>query len=565
MPVKQLLEGTQTVDIQQTTFSHDVLGRYICNTWDEVAQNGGAPFDAVVLGAGMFGAYCAQKIYRRGAAAGKRVLVLEAGALLVSEHVQNLARIGLNVASPVAVDSGVPRERVWGLPWRGNHAAPGLAYCVGGRSLYWGGWAPRLTAADHARWPPALAAFLDATYAQIEREIGVAPTTDFITGELYLALRQQLDAARPLVPNLDSVEEAPLAVQGEPPASGLFSFDKYSSAPLLIDAIREAAGSPDASRRLFLVPRAHVVRLHASGGVVHTIEVDVAGQRQFLPITPACAVVLAMGAIESTRVALASFPTALMGRNLMAHLRTNLTVRIRRDALAAALPPQLETAAVLVRGSTPQGRFHLQMTASASVVGASDELLFRMIPDLDLLSDILAAQSSDWVAITVRGLGEMLGDRETPVPNTTGSWINLSPFETDEYGVPRAWVQLTPTAADLGLWDVMDQRAIALVQQVAGAPGNIEYFYHGGWQSQPPTLDTIRSQLRDGLGTTHHESGTLWMGAPESSVTDENGRFHHLANAYVADLALFPTVGSANPVLVGLALADKVARAVAGV
>jgi choline dehydrogenase-like flavoprotein len=69
--------------------------------------------------------------------------------------------------------------------------------------------------------------------------------------------------------------------------------------------------------------------------------------------------------------------------------------------------------------------------------------------------------------------------------------------------------------------------------------------------------------MRDGLGTTHHESGTLWMGAPGSSVTDENGRFHHVSNAYVADPALFPTVGSANPALTGLTLARKVAEVIA--
>lgn len=562
MPLKKLTESNQSTDVQQTTFSHDVLGRYICNTWDEAINNGGDSFDAIVLGAGMFGAYCAQKIYRLGAAKNKRVLVLEAGGFLVSEHVQNLARIGLNVASPVTTDPGVPRERVWGMPWRSNQASPGLAYCIGGRSLYWGGWAPRLTPADQALWPPTLSSYLNANYSQVESEIGVTPSTDFITGELYAVLRQRLNTVSASVTNIDSVEEAPLAVQGAPPASGLFSFDKYSSAPILVDAIREAAVSADSTRRLFLVPRVHVIRLYTSGDTVNLIEVDVAGQRKFLPVAANCAVILAMGAIESTRVALLSFPTPLMGRNLMAHLRTNITVRIRRTAIAATLPNQLETAAVLVRGSTPQGRFHLQFTASASPTSASDDLLFRMIPDLDLLSNILNAQTSQWVAITVRGLGEMEGNKTSPVPNNVGSWINLSPFEVDEFGMSRAWVQLVMTPNDNALWNTMDEAALTLVQKLAGSPGDIEYFYNGSWQNQPPSLNIISQQMRDGLGTTHHESGTLWMGSPGSSVTNEKGRFHHINNAYVTDLSLFPTVGSANPVLIGLTLARKVAESI---
>ena len=54
-------------DVQDTAFSYDVLGRYTCNTWkeiDDAQKSGGYPFDAVVIGAGMFGSYCAEKLYQ---------------------------------------------------------------------------------------------------------------------------------------------------------------------------------------------------------------------------------------------------------------------------------------------------------------------------------------------------------------------------------------------------------------------------------------------------------------------------------------------------------------------
>jgi hypothetical protein len=63
----------------------------------------------------MYGAYCAEKIYRNGG----KVLLLEAGPFLLSEHVQNLARIGLNVPDAVLPESGegkTTRELVWGIP-----------------------------------------------------------------------------------------------------------------------------------------------------------------------------------------------------------------------------------------------------------------------------------------------------------------------------------------------------------------------------------------------------------------------------------------------------------------
>ena len=196
--------------------------------------------------------------------------------------------------------------------------------------------------------------------------------------------------------------------------SGLFSFDKYSSLPLLIDAVREdvrGSGGSDANRRLFLVPLAHVIKLHTANGIVHTVEVDIAGQRTSLAIQQGCAVILAASGVESTRLALHSFPSPLMGRNLMAHVRSDFTVPIRRSALPA-IPGHVQTAALLVRGAAPTGRFHLQVTASTSRAG-SDELLFRMIPDLDLLDQQLANTDPDWITMTLRGIGRRTA---TPPP-----------------------------------------------------------------------------------------------------------------------------------------------------
>jgi choline dehydrogenase-like flavoprotein len=569
MPIPNLAPAGGQVPVQTTTFSIDALARYVCSTWDEATATGGTPFSAVVVGGGMYGAYCAAKIFRRHP--GKRVLLLDAGRFLITEHVQNLARIGLNVAAPIdpATDPGVARELVWGLPWRGNVQFPGLAYCTGGKSLYWGGWSPRLTPGDLALWPASVKAFLDANYTTVESEAGVVPSADFIFGDLFTVLSAEVAAAVGTVANIESslgqggVEPPPLAVQGNAPASGLFSFDKFSSMPMLVEAIREAvatSGLDDSKRRLFLVPLAHVIKLHTSAGAVHTLEVDVAGDRKFLPIGPQCAVILAASTIESTRIALHSFPTALMGRNLMAHVRSDFTVRIKRSALPS-VPAHVQTAALLVRGVTASGRFHLQLTASTHVAG-SDELLFRMIPDIEVLGAQLANQDPNWITITFRGIGEMRGDQTSTVPNNSGSWINLSPFESDEFGVPRAYVQINAAATDLQVWQAMDQCAVALAQKIAKVPANIEYLYDGGWQTAPFPLTRPFPEWHRGLGTTYHEAGTLWMGdSSASSVTDTFGRFHHVTNAYACDQSLFPTAGSVNPVLTGLTLAGRIVEA----
>jgi hypothetical protein len=89
---------------------------------------------------------------------------------------------------------------------------------------------PALTDADLTNWPNDVVAYLKSPtgYASTAEEIGTATTTDFITkSALFNALTNAINAAIPL-DGITEVNEAPLAVQGMPPRSGLFAFDKFS-------------------------------------------------------------------------------------------------------------------------------------------------------------------------------------------------------------------------------------------------------------------------------------------------------------------------------------------------
>lgn len=95
------------------------------------------------------------------------MLVLEAGPFLVSEHIQNLARVDLYAPEAVLPESPAaqqPRNLVWGIPWRGNQIFPGLAYYIGGKSLYWGGGSPRLIDDVLADWPQPARQYLQQNY-----------------------------------------------------------------------------------------------------------------------------------------------------------------------------------------------------------------------------------------------------------------------------------------------------------------------------------------------------------------------------------------------------------------
>jgi hypothetical protein len=170
MPLNELLPGSNPArdDVQQTDFGYDVVSRYICNNWQEIvaAQGPGAyPFDVVVIGAGMFGGYSAEKLYRLGKMNAFRILMLDAGAFLLQSHIQNLPQqLGGKVGGPNYLrtrdDATGAQNVIWGMPWISNEGFPGLAYCIGGRSLFWGGWSPPLTDADLANWPGDVTAYL---------------------------------------------------------------------------------------------------------------------------------------------------------------------------------------------------------------------------------------------------------------------------------------------------------------------------------------------------------------------------------------------------------------------
>lgn len=596
-----------------TTFSLDDIGRYVCNTLDEATasqdlaiHSDARPFDVIVIGGGSFGAVAATHLFDIDASHRHRVLVLEAGPLALPEHVQNLPS-DLNPPG-----KGGPGT-VWGQPWQSdspmsfNQNFPGLAFCLGGRSVFWGGWSPYFIDSEltDPSWPasvkndltqkvlPAPApveSYLDAA----ARQIGTDTTNDFVFGPLHDALRQRLfdglkarAAADPVLTgnrgSLTKVEdlEAPLAVQSAPSRPGTFPLNKFNSVQLLIRASRIAQaeaqqaapfdlGASDVKKRLMIVDNIYVTRLVRSGGRIVRVETNQGG----IDVPPGGAVILGMGTIESTRMALNTVPEKkLIGRNLMAHLRSNLTFRVPHNSFQSlSLTKELAVSALFVKGihtrdNGAKGHFHVQITASGlGELGMNSEAeLFKKIPNIDEL-DQFQDLNDKWIVVTLRGIGEMIGDKTSSDPQNR---ITLG--AADGNGVPRAVVRLETNPKDASdprgnednnLWDVMDA-ACDEIAAIFADSGPIQYLSlpndpgNAVWQPGAPAHDN----RRDTLSSTHHESGTLWMGEKvDTSVTDDAGRIWELDNVYVVGPAVLPTMGSPNPMLSGIALSRRTAE-----
>jgi choline dehydrogenase-like flavoprotein len=610
---------------QRTDFTLDVTGRYVCNGLDEALastdpskQPNARSFDFIVIGGGSFGSVLATRLQRLDQTHAHRILVLEAGPYVLPEHVQNL---------PPGLDTG----EVWGVPWNSdsprnwNQRFPGLAFCVGGRSVFWGGWSPYLIDSELPTppWPPnvkrdlttpvvptgggRLASYLDHAADQI----GTSATNDFVSGPLHQVLRDalftglksrpggtmRLTGNRGALNTIDDLE-APLAIQSTSPRPGFFPLNKFNAVQLLIRGSRiaqseaEQTSPPEARppqkdvlKRLMIVDNAHVIRLERQGRRITRVW----AHSQTLPgpvpidVTPNGNVFLALGTIENTRFALTTLPNSdgLIGRNLMAHLRSNLTIRIPRanfgTVLDPARNPELQVSALFVKGifqraNGSPGHFHLQITASGvgQLETNSEAELFKKLPSIDDL-DQFRGLTDEFIVLTLRGIGEMVGDRSSPDPQNRIRLDLQGPQGPFDFNQPRALVRLEaqPKDAqdprgtnDVDLWNAMDQAAEEVALILANG-GPIQYLGPEGWQSTVPTLDF----RRDILSSTHHEGGTLWMGEdPATSanqnvwgVTDEWGRFHEADNLYAVGPALLPTLGSPNPMLSGVALSRRTA------
>lgn len=565
---KLVASSSEDVLIQQTSLSLDTLARFTCNTFDEVifSDNSQSPFDYIVIGSGMYGSYAASKLFRLSGDQKPRILVLDAGPFLLSNHIQNYSdSFGYSV-----FDAIKSKPYISNLPPNEIHDH---YYCIGGKSLGWGKWCPRMTQNDLSQWPDEISDYLHANHEIVEVETGIKPTDEFIFGELHDRLTEKFCLSYSKVEGFTGVSQPPIAAQAQTPASGLFSFDAFSSVTLLLDAIREDINStkdpiPE-KRRLILIPKARAVKLNFLRSSVDGIQVIYGESQEEKYIdTKGAKIILALGASESTRLVLNSLPVEnnspdrLIGRNMMAHFRSNYDVRIHRSAFGSDLPMLLQASALHIQGEIRNRRFHIQFFAAADPGNSGSALLYKMVRDIEDLKALLDSQKSEWISFRVLTVGEMIGNKSSPLYTPGTSWMDVSPYEFDRYNdrlVSKTYVHWEITQEDDVFWQEMDKKALQLMLEVAGDTNLIEFRQEKDkdiWGNLIP--ENLRG-FRDGLGTSYHESGTLWMGTDaNTSVTNTSGRFHNYNNLYCVDQSIFPTVGSANPVLTGLVLTRKV-------
>lgn len=458
----------------------------------EVARQADA-LDCLVVGSGTAGVTTALALAERGF----RSAVLEAGPLLLLQHLGEL-RLGRDAALHGAINESVRYPVAWAETQAADaqrHETSGWA-AVGGRSLFWTGMAPRPNPWDLDDWPLDFAELLP-WLERAERLIGVPPPAPPAEGSAPArACRALAAAGYPARP-------APLAATtGGAAGPRTARFDSAVARLLASDNFGRLATGAGVS----LTAQAEALRLELEGSRVTGLVVrDRRSGRTETLRGPR--VVLAGGALQSTRLALASGLDAIdpaVGRAVGDHLFVQTTAR----RPAAGEPEGDGEGLSLFLDARPDRPFHVQLQ------GWFDQDWYRQSHSTLWLE---AGEGGRHLMLAAFGVAAAVGDSR------------LDADAARRGGMKALRVLHRRGAADRRRLEEMRDA----LQQVAAALGAVP----------------LRSRVHPPGGALH-EIGGLCMGAePAEGVTDAFGRFRRLEGLSVADAACFPSQGSANPYL----------------
>jgi choline dehydrogenase-like flavoprotein len=467
----------------------------VANRCDEV--------DYFIIGSGTAGVTSGIEL----ADAGFNVVILEAGPLVTVQHIGTtpfrsqpdiVPKIHELVKYESSWLSAEEFERTRDGELRSNNDCWSL---VGGRTVFWGGCAPRFIAQDFKEWPFSYSDF-EEYYTRAERLMHVSGTSpdrpDFISSSVQDNLLKKFAEAG------ISAINAPVGVDTEAVANGHISRGFESAVARLLRCLNFVKFGDKTG--VAIVPNVVALELQANGDKIEKIKlVDRNTGRMYTIRTKH--VVLAGGGIQSTRLVMDSGLEAgseVVGRYIGDHVFVQGLLKLKKP---------LKVPMYILLQATEKQHFQVQLQ------GAFHETWYSPYH-----STVWLDSHRDGLHILVYcfGIATVMRDNRLVL---MGDAIE----EGDHHRHRKYAVVYDRSEADLDLIEEMSN----FVPKIA------EIF----------DAEVMKVQTNE-TGTALHEHGGLRMGAdPQTSVTDAFGRFWRYNNLSCADAATWPTQGAANPYL----------------
>ncbi len=465
-------------------------------------------YDLIVIGSGFGGGIVAEQAADRGL----KVLILEAGSYLFPTHVGNIPRRHSL--------SGNFNKNIWSLwddfkvnAYRNSPESQyqgGFGINLGGRSIFWGAYIPRMEDFEFFGWPEDVKTYLFSSgYENAENLVGRIESKDDFTTNMSNQIRDSL------VNYL--VNPLPLSVRRAPKNWEAVSSGVFSTADLLIEA--SLTEGPLGRHNLTMNLNHRVTKILKSGTSVtgvecHDLIADI--NRRFT----ADRIVLAAGSINSPVIALNSNledPSGKIGIGLTDHPIFYIHFYVPEGSDFYNSREAAKLMLHNIRASTHTHRY------VAFVDYGSDLGLSRFL-DPDTFAEHQSQKQKRALCEVVFQFSSRLVDTNKVILDGVSPTVSM--------------VDCPISSAEL-------DEINSIADQVRASLG-------GEWIGEWTTVS------RAGLGGVAHEVGTLRMG--NDGVVDSNLKFHHYDNLFACDLSVFPSSPAANPSLTLAALALRLAN-----
>jgi len=488
-------------------------------------------YDVIVVGSGIGGGVLADQLSDYGL----DVLVLEAGGYLFPTHVGNLPRQHTLQAQ---VD-----KNIWHL-WDefkvtnyvnapGSKYGGGQGFNLGGRSLFWGAFMPRMTWWELDSWPTQVRWDLENFgYDLAEQLLSKATISstyqDQVLGGIAGALPDYV------------VRTAPMAIQHTNPQLRSVPGGVFSTADLLMES--RLTGGPAGADNLTVNLNHAAVQIETADGEATSVVVyDLISDKA--RTYKGRFVVLAGGTVESAKLAQHSGlndANAKIGVGISDHpvFFTHFAIGPSSSYFdlnaAAKIMLRHQDAGFLPGGGAGAAPFEDLHRYNVILELGADFNQGRFI-DPDILNAHRDARGNTMICEIVFLFNAALSDNHTLVHNGPA------------YAKPVIDMDEIPISVDE--WNQILDVQNRVFQEVGAVP------LAGG--------DLVPD--RGGVGGVAHEVGTMRMGTDPNNqyrdgVVDADLKFVGYSNLFACDLSVFPSSPAANPTLTLAALALRLAR-----